>query len=101
MSQKTDNYEMLQTEKTSQPWWKYGYMWLVVGGPLVVVIAGFITLWIAVNGADPVIDANYYRNGLEMNKQLQHPEKSMAPAQKMRNYSTTPEKDLPSLAPAE
>lgn len=91
----------MQQNTASKPWWKYGYMWLVVGGPALVVVAGFITLWIAVRGADTVVDADYYRSGVEINKQLQHPEKSMAPAQKMRNYATTPEKDLPSLNPAE
>jgi hypothetical protein len=30
-------------------------MWLVVGGPAIVVVAGFITLAIAIVGADPVV----------------------------------------------
>jgi hypothetical protein len=28
----------------SPPWWKFGYVWLLISGPLVVVFAGFATL---------------------------------------------------------
>lgn len=36
-------------------WWRVGMMWLVLGGPLAVVIAGVTTAVIAVRGADPVL----------------------------------------------
>ena len=34
------------------PWWRYRIMWLVVGGPVVVVVAAVATIVIAVRGAD-------------------------------------------------
>lgn len=37
------------------PWWRVGMVWLVVGGPLVVVVAAIVTAVIAVRGADVVI----------------------------------------------
>jgi uncharacterized protein len=37
------------------PWWRFGMVWLVISGPLVVVVAAIITAVIAVRGADPVI----------------------------------------------
>lgn len=37
------------------PWWRVPVMWLVVGGPLAVVVAGIVTAVIAVRGADPVV----------------------------------------------
>lgn len=37
------------------PWWRVGMVWLVIGGPLVVVVAAIVTAVIAVRGADPVI----------------------------------------------
>ncbi len=40
---------------TPAPWWRYGHVWLVVSGPAIVVVAGLVTAWIAVHGADPVI----------------------------------------------
>ena len=40
--------------KRSGPWWRYPHMWLVVGGPAVVVVAGFVTLYLAISHPDPV-----------------------------------------------
>lgn len=37
------------------PWWRVRMVWLVIGGPAAVVIAGFATLAIAIHGADPVL----------------------------------------------
>lgn len=63
------------------PWWRTGVMWLVVGGPLTVVVAGVITAVIAVRGADIVIqdDAASARGGTN------------APALKARNHAATPD----------
>lgn len=38
-----------------RPWWRHGMVWLVIGGPAVVVVAGIATAVIAVRGADPVL----------------------------------------------
>ena len=35
-------------------WWRVGMMWLVVGGPLAVVVASFATLALAILNPDPV-----------------------------------------------
>lgn len=37
------------------PWWRVRMMWLVVGGPLAVVVAALVTAVIAIRGADVVI----------------------------------------------
>lgn len=39
----------------SPPWWRVGMVWLVLGGPLAVVVAGIATAVIAVRGAEPVL----------------------------------------------
>ncbi len=39
-----------------QAWWREPMMWLVVGGPLAVVVAAVVTAVIAIRGADPVLD---------------------------------------------
>ena len=44
-------------------WWKNGYVWLILGGPFLVVIASFITYYLAVTRPDSVID-NYYQKGI-------------------------------------
>jgi uncharacterized protein len=69
-------------------WWNFGYVWLVISGPLLVIIASFITLYIAMNNPDPVID-NYYRKGMEINKTLNAQRDQMAPAVQARNNAAT------------
>ena len=72
------------------PWWRFGHVWLLIAGPVSVVAAGVVTGWIAVRGQDPVIDSNYYQNGLRINQQLRHSEKSLAPAIQGRNHAASP-----------
>lgn len=59
--------------RSRTPWWREPMMWLVVGGPTVVVVAAIVTAVIAVRGADPVLDT---RQG--------------QPAVQGRNHAATP-----------
>lgn len=40
---------------SNEPWWKIKMLWLVIGGPLAVVIAGFVTLGLALKHPDEVL----------------------------------------------
>lgn len=73
----------------TKPWWHYGHVWLIISGPLIVVIASFITLFLAITSPDPVIDNNYYRNGIEINRTLNEQRDSFAPAGQARNHAAT------------
>ena len=57
-----------------RPWWREPIMWLVVGGPATVVVAGVTTLLIALQNPDPVVKADTAR----------------APALQARNHAATP-----------
>jgi len=61
------------------PWWREPMVWLVIGGPAVVVVAGIVTAVIAVRGADVVITSS--------------DEKSFSdkPAVQGRNHAATPD----------
>lgn len=37
------------------PWWRVGMVWLVLGGPAVVVVASVVTAVVAYRGADEVL----------------------------------------------
>lgn len=76
-------------QQAAKPWWHYGHMWLVVGGPLVVVIASFVTLYFAIKVPDPVVDADYYRKGIEINKTLDAQHDGLVPAIQGRNHAAT------------
>ena len=77
------------TVPPSAPWWKFGHVWMVFGGPAVVVVASFITLYFAVVGADPVVDENYYQAGININRTLAAEHNNLAPAMKARNHAAT------------
>jgi uncharacterized protein len=83
---------------STPPWWKYGHVWLVISGPAIVVVASFITLYLAVTRPDPVVDADYYRKGLELNRTLADNFTSLAPAVQARNHAATGVKN-PAKAP--
>jgi hypothetical protein len=70
-------------------WWKFGHVWMVIGGPAIVVVASFITLYLAVKGMDPVLDENSYRQSMEVNKALAVNPASLAPAMQGRNHAQT------------
>lgn len=73
---------------SSAPWWKFGHVWLVLSGPAIVVVAGFVTLYLAVTRPDPVVTEDYYRKGIEINKTLES-DASLAPAIQARNHAQT------------
>ena len=70
-------------------WWKYGYVWFIVAGPAIVVLASFVTLYLAVTRPDPVISEDYYRQGIDINKTLAPGAASLAPAVQARNHAAT------------
>ncbi|MDF3823100.1 hypothetical protein P3G55_24630 [Leptospira sp. 96542] len=67
---------MKHNMQDTKPWWKFGYVWLVLAGPIIVVIAGLHTFWLAVSMPDPVLDTSV-------------PRQSEAPAQQARNHAQT------------
>ena len=77
-----------------QPWWKYGHVWLVISGPLVVVVAALVTAWIAFSRQDPVLAEDYYRQGVNINKTLAQ-QGALAPAMQGRNHAATPPGAVP------
>lgn len=74
----------------ARPWWQFGHVWLVISGPAIVVVAGFVTLYLAVSGVDPVLDQDYYRKAAKVNETLKSGNpSSLAPATQARNHAAT------------
>jgi hypothetical protein len=61
-----------------QPWWRHGMVWLVIGGPATVVVAGFVTLAIAIVYPDPVLSTAGRGDAI--------------PAVQARNHAATPQR---------
>ncbi len=77
------------------PWWRVPHMWLVVGGPLVVVIAAIVTAFIAIDGADPVLNKADYERDLKAVQGLEGQARTDAwiklqPAHQARNHAASP-----------
>jgi len=85
----------IPTPLATPPWWKFGHVWLVIAGPLLVVIASFITLYLAITRPDPVLPNDYYRKGVEHNQATGRSAASLAPAVQMRNHAATGEVPVP------
>ena len=62
----------------STPWWRLPIVWLVIGGPSLVVVASFVTLGLALSHPDPVLSAPPALSAAEM------------PAVQGRNHAATP-----------
>lgn len=75
------------TNHQKAKWWKSGYAWLVFGGPAIVVIASLTTVYIAVNGQDPLLTRE---ENLGTNTELSTAEKNaLQPAIRARNHAAT------------
>ena len=75
------------TSLTSAPWWRHGHVWLVISGPAVVVVASFLTLYLAITRGDPVVDERYYQAAESAGQQTSAT--SLAPAMQARNHAAT------------
>jgi hypothetical protein len=78
----TDPYKSSTAQ--GEPWWRVGMVWLVVGGPLLVVVASLATAVVAYRGADPVLDEYQHAPA-----RSSAPADSHQPAMRARNLGAT------------
>ncbi len=82
--------------KGRKAWFREPYVWLIIGGPLVVILASIVTIYLAVKNPDPVlkpqppvkIDAQALDNLTPEQKTAL--ELSVLPANKARNHVVSP-----------
>lgn len=55
---------------SATPWYRERWPWLLMLGPAVVIVAGFITAWLAFRSADGLVDDDYYKQGLAVNQRI-------------------------------
>lgn len=72
-------------QESKQGWWKFPMMWLVVGGPAVVVVASMLTLTLAIHYPDPVLEHHDQASGATIQKHAS----PMMPAMTARNHAAT------------
>ena len=52
------------------PWYRQRWPWLIMAGPLAVLVAGAVTTWIAFASADGLVAEDYYKQGMGINRRL-------------------------------
>lgn len=56
--------------REANPWYREPWPWLLMAGPAMVVVAGIVTMWLAVEGNDGLVADDYYKRGLAINQVL-------------------------------
>ncbi len=54
----------------AKPWYREPWPWLLMTGPVIVILAGFFSLWLAVKSDDGLVADDYYKRGLAINQTL-------------------------------
>ena len=72
-------------------WWSYGHVWLVIAGPLLVVIASFVSAFVAFQGNDTVLAAKDEAAIAAMRALQANADRNWVPAVQARNHAATPE----------
>lgn len=76
-------------KKAGEPWWKFGHVWMVFAGPAVVVVASFVTFYLAVTIPDPVLTSYGQNAASERGGTNSQASGNMAPAMQARNHAAT------------
>ena len=71
----------------AKPWWHFGHVWLVIAGPAIVVVAAFITLYLAITSPNEIVSDHDIEGGTAQGVKAMNP--SMAPALQARNHAQT------------
>ena len=53
-----------------KPWYKEPWPWILMAGPVVVVLASLITMLIAMNTNDGLVEDDYYLKGLNIHQTI-------------------------------
>lgn len=54
---------MTLNKRSTQPWYREPWPWLLMAGPFIVVVAGIVTAWLAVTTSDGLVTEDYYKQG--------------------------------------
>lgn len=78
-------------ENSNDPWWKHGFVWMIIAGPAIVVVAGFVTLYLAVSNPNEIVNETTYQQGRQSDQSIEarRKESGQAPAMSGRNHAAT------------
>jgi hypothetical protein len=53
-----------------KPWYREPWPWILMAAPASAVVAGGVTVWLAVATSDGLVADDYYRRGLAINQEI-------------------------------
>jgi uncharacterized protein len=56
---------------SANPWFREPWPWILMSGPAIVVVAGVITVVLALRTQDGLVADDYYKQGMAVNKSMQ------------------------------
>lgn len=59
---------------SDRPWYREPWPWILISIPASAVVAGMVTLWLAVSSADGLVAEDYYKQGLAINRVIEREE---------------------------
>ena len=63
---------ILSENPAAKPWYREPWPWILMAGPFTVIVAGMVTLWLALESSDGLVADDYYKRGLAINQTLSH-----------------------------
>lgn len=54
----------------AKPWYTEPWPWILMAGPVIVIVAAFYTLWLATSTSDGLVTDDYYKKGLAVSETL-------------------------------
>lgn len=61
---------MSNPDPAARPWQREPFVWMVIAFPAAAVLAGIVTIYLAVVSDDGLVVDDYYKHGLEINRLL-------------------------------
>jgi uncharacterized protein len=61
----------IKNDNETRPWHKEYYVWFIIFFPTLAVVAGIITIILAIRSDDGLVVDDYYKQGLEINRTLE------------------------------
>jgi hypothetical protein len=58
------------SSNSARPWFREPWVWLIIALPASAVLGGIVTIWIAVESDDGLVQDDYYKHGMEINRTL-------------------------------
>jgi hypothetical protein len=62
---------MIDNDNKHLPWHKEYYVWMIIFFPVLAIVAGIITINLAITSDDGLVVDDYYKEGLQINRTLE------------------------------